>query len=111
MSSKKRHQVSGVGCALILSFFMFESCQTAPKQTRLMTSAGEIEILKVELIIRNHHFESRFSSIVEKAADEIASQTKDPDIRKNTLLWKMYAIPVAQKAIFQYDPLAALIDV
>ncbi|MHA1470454.1 MAG: hypothetical protein ACTSSP_07835, partial [Candidatus Asgardarchaeia archaeon] len=30
--------------------------------------------------------------------------------REKALLWKMYAIPLAKYAIFQQDPLAALVD-
>jgi hypothetical protein len=111
MSAKKRKRESAVSLAIVLSLFILGGCQTVPKQTRLMSSFEAIEISAIELKIRNHDFEARFAGLVETAADEIAAQTKDPAIRENTLIWKMYAIPAAQKAIFQHDPLAALIDI
>lgn len=91
----------------LLFFFLFEvGCQTAPKQTRLMSTVEEVDATMVEMKIRTHRFEARFSGIVEMAADEILERSSDPEIRENALMWKMYAIPAAQYAIFQQDPLA-----
>lgn len=76
-----------------------------------MSTYENVSISSLELKIRIHKFEERFSGIVEQAADEIIDQTSDQKIRERALLWKMYAIPAAQKAIFQYDPLVSLIDI
>lgn len=97
---------------LLLGFFLVAGgCRTAPKQTHLMSTYENVKISSLELKIRTHKFEGRFSGIVEQAADEIIDQTSDQKIRERALLWKMYAIPAAQKAIFQYDPLASLVDI
>ncbi len=55
-------------------------------------------------------FYAQFSGFVEEAADSIKRSTDDDEIKAATLLWKMNAIPAAQRSIFTTNPLEALID-
>ena len=101
---------------LILSLFMvvtvvlaFSGCLSAPTETALMKEAG-IEISITEYKIRLREFGYRFAGIVELSADEIVSNTSDNEIKKQALLWKIYAIPAMIRSISINDPLASGID-
>ena len=51
-----------------------------------------------------------YSSTIEQAADQVIAATPDRRVRQHALLWKINAIPAAQRAIFGPDPAVALID-
>ena len=51
-----------------------------------------------------------YSSTIEQAADQVIAATPDRRVRQHALLWKINAIPAAQRAIFCPDPAVALID-
>ena len=53
---------------------------------------------------------SRVTERVETAADSIIDLSDDPEMRRRALVWKIYAIPEAQLAVFQLDPLVAALD-
>ena len=89
--------------------FTFPGCFSAPKETALMKKAG-IEVSKIEYKIRLSEFGYRFAGIVELSADEIISKTLDGEIKKQALLWKIYAIPAMIRSLSINDPLAAGID-
>jgi hypothetical protein len=57
-----------------------------------------------------NRFVQYFSVRVERAADEIAQQTHDPTIARNSVYWKMRAIPAAQAALLIADNQAAAIQ-
>jgi hypothetical protein len=76
-----------------------------------MEASGQIEMTSIELRARVVEFGRHFSSEVERSADAIIEAADDPEIRRNALLWKMHAIPVAQEAVLQMDPLMALLEV
>ena len=46
-----------------------------------------------------------------KAADQIQSQTKDPQVQRNALLWKINAISACYRAALVEDPLLGYVDV
>jgi hypothetical protein len=87
----------------------FSGCFSAPKETALMKEAG-IEVSTIEYKIRLNEFGYRFAGIVELSADEIISKTSDNEIKKQALLWKIYAIPAMIRSLSINDPLAAGID-
>jgi hypothetical protein len=64
----------------------------------------------VEYKVRLNEFGHRFSGIVELTADEIISKTSDNEIKKQALLWKIYAIPAMIRSLSINDPIAAGID-
>jgi hypothetical protein len=96
---------------LLVSILIVTGCGTLSRQTELMEQTEDINISAMELGNRLNNFNYRFAAFVENAADEIITQTDDPVIRKNALLWKMNSIPVAQEAIFRDDPMAGLIEI
>ena len=57
-----------------------------------------------------NRFVEYFSVRVERAADDIAQQTQDPTIARNSVYWKMRAIPAAQAALLIADNQAAAIQ-
>jgi hypothetical protein len=57
-----------------------------------------------------NRFVEYFSVRVERAADEIAQQTRDPTIARNSVYWKMRAIPAAQATLLIADDQAAAIQ-
>jgi len=84
-------------------------CFSAPTETALMKQAG-IEISITEYKIRLREFGYRFSGIVELSADEIISKTANDEIKKQALLWKIYAIPAMIRSLSINDPFAAGLD-
>ena len=57
-----------------------------------------------------NRFVEYYSVRVERAADDIAQQTRDPAIARNSVYWKMRAIPAAQAALLIADNQAAAIQ-
>jgi len=101
---------------LILSVIMvviilvtFNGCFSARKDTALMREAG-IDVSITEYKLRLREIGYRFAGIVELSADEIISKTSDNEIKKQALLWKIYAIPAMIRSLSMNDPLAAGID-
>ena len=80
-------------------------------QTPFMESVGDIEMSSRELRVRVVEFGRHFSATIEKAADDISASTSDPTERRYATLWKARAIPAAQEAVLQIDPLMALVDI
>jgi hypothetical protein len=72
-------------------------------QTGLQDSAEELRI-------RVRALAMPFSGIIEEAADELEASSPDPSTRVLALRWKSNVIPVIQSALFDPDPLVALID-
>ncbi len=85
--------------------------QKKGKQTPLMKTLEQpIEISAFELRLNMNEFFILFSGVVEESADSIATSAQDPLIKQNALLWKMYAIPTAQRSVMVSDPFAAFTD-
>jgi len=88
----------------------FLACSSSPKMTPLMEYAGVKYMTTAELRIRMHEFAVRYPVLIEEAAYRIESGTDNPEVYEKALLWKIYAIPAYNKAMFRIDPYAALID-
>lgn len=73
--------------------------QASPKQTRQRESRSR------ELELHLAAFNARFSNAIEETADRIAAKTRDPRVYRNTLLWKMEAIPFARRLLYENPPL------
>ena len=84
-------------------------CFSARKDTALMRDAG-IDVSITEYKLKLREFGYRFAGIVVLSADEIISKTSDNEIKKQALLWKIYAIPAMIRSLSMNDPLAAGID-
>ncbi|MCH8033085.1 MAG: hypothetical protein IH950_04905 [Bacteroidetes bacterium] len=94
---------------VITIMLTLNGCFSPQKETALMKEAG-IEVSAIEYKIRLGEFGYRFAGIVELSADEIISKTMDNEIKKQALLWKIYAIPAMIRSLSINDPLAAGID-
>jgi hypothetical protein len=54
---------------------------------------------------------SSFSSLVTAASDRIRTETRDREVRRNTLLWQLRMIPLARQAAFRPDAQEAYVAV
>ena len=99
-------------CCLFAAFvYPLSGCGTIPKQSPLMLQQKKVfRISATELHIRIQQMAYRFSDVIEEAANQIMAESSDPMVRRNALLWKMNAIPAAYTAVFQSEPLVALLD-
>jgi hypothetical protein len=103
---------SNVKFAVFLLALIVPGCATTiPQQSPLMEKVETVEISAYKLRLELNDITLRFSGIIEKAADEIAYQTDDPQVKQNALLWKINAIPALHRSAFISDPLAAFFDV
>jgi hypothetical protein len=98
------------GFAILLSVLLM-SCYKTPKQSALMAEYDIKEFTAMELKIRLNDYAVLFRGIVEESADHIINNTNDADIKRNALLWKIYAITTSQNAIYLIDPLVAALDI
>jgi len=94
---------------VVTILFTLSGCFSAPKETALMKETGATASI-VEYKLRLNEFGHRFSGIVELTADEIISKASDNEIKKQALLWKIYAIPAMIRSLSINDPIAAGID-
>lgn len=86
------------------------ACATkSPRQTRLMKST-EMTISAAALRVQVRSLADRFSGLMEEVGEEVLRDETDPAARRNALLWLTNGIPAMQQALFQPDPLAALLD-
>ena len=95
---------------IILIFLLFYNCQSTDIHTGLEAELSDIRFNSEELRLRINSFSLKFAGVVETAADEIISNTRDPNIKDNALLWKLNSIPAINEAIFIVEPFAAAID-
>ena len=91
-------------------FFFIVSCTTkTPRQTKLMQKT-DLTISAATLRIQVRSLADRYSGLMEKAGETVLAQEDDPRLRRNALMWLTNGIPAMQQALFQPDPLAALLD-
>jgi len=86
-------------------------CLSVPQQTGFLASARNVERPTSEVRLIGFEFGRRFSTVVEQAADSIRALSADPSVRYNATTWKAYAIPAAQEAVLQADPLVGVVDI
>jgi hypothetical protein len=89
-----------VASALLLCAALTLGCQTVVSTFRSLPVPGMSEgrITEEELHEEVLGAAARFSAGVSAAADAIALGTRDRGIRRNTLVWKINVIPLAQRA-------------
>lgn len=86
------------------------ACQGLSQRTAYMDLSPSIIASMGEIRVRAVHLGRFFSQEIERAADSIRAVAEEPSIRRNALLWKMYAIPAAQEAVLLPDPALSVID-
>jgi hypothetical protein len=70
----------------------------------------EMTISAAALRVQVRSLADRFSGLMEDAGEAVLAEETDPRLRRNALLWLTNGIPAMQQALFQPDPLAALVD-
>lgn len=84
--------------------------QKKKKKSSVGPTGETIEISTLQLRLTMDDFFDRFARTITESADSIISLSRDYNIDKEALFWKMNAIPVAQSAIYSRDPFAAFVD-
>ena len=98
-----RGRLFGSTFGSILLVALATGCATRAPQSALASDANPN---RIEL----NRFVEYFSVRVERAADDIVQHTDDPSIARNSVYWKMRAIPAAQAAMLLADNQAAAIQ-
>jgi hypothetical protein len=75
-----------------------------------MREQTELDISAEELRVRVRSLAMPFSGIIEEAADDLEASSPDGAMHVLALRWKTNVIPAMQSAVFETDPLAALLD-
>jgi hypothetical protein len=97
---------------LLVAMGTVAGCRGIETPTGLLEQSaptGNFNSKKLRILLTD--YVPRFADRVEQTADEILSQTSDPQIRRNALLWKSNAISACFCAAARPDPLAAFLDV
>jgi hypothetical protein len=71
---------------------------------------SKMTISASELRVQVRSLASRFSGLVEEAGEAALRDETNPHRRRNALLWLTNGIPTIQQALFQPDPVAAMLD-
>jgi len=96
--------------SLVLGIVLVAGCSTSgPRQTRLMKST-KMTISSAQLRVQVRSLAGRFSGLMEQAGNQAMALSDDSAKKRRALLWLTNGIPAMQQALFQPDPLAALID-
>jgi hypothetical protein len=98
------------GIVVLLLIVAVSACVTSgPRQTKLMKTS-KMTISASELRVQVRSLAGRFSGLVEEAGEAVLRDETDPRRRRNALLWLTNGIPAIQQALFQPDPVAAMLD-
>ena len=113
-SDSPRHH--GIPGSIVFSFLVIclimaiVGCKSTAEKSTMMKQLNVKNVTSQELEVRINEFATHFAHAVEASADEIMSRTTDSSIRRQALIWKIYAIPACKAAATAADPLMAFID-
>jgi len=113
-SDSPRHH--GIAGSIVFSFLVIclvmaiVGCKSTAEKSTMMKQLKIKNVTSQELQVRINEFAIHFAHAVEASADEIMSRTTDTSIRRQALIWKIYAIPACKAAATASDPLMAFID-
>lgn len=88
-------------------------CAARSKPAPLMEENKQAQVTRKEINYQLFDFVARYSRRIEFAADQIAGSTSNPEIQRQSLLWKLGAVPAASLATLaelRAQPLALQID-
>ena len=94
----------------LLVVLVLAACSTAPPRQTTLMKKSHMTISAAELRVQVRSLAGRFSGLMENAGESILRSDANPVLRRRALLWLTNGIPAMQQALFQPDPLAALID-
>jgi hypothetical protein len=112
MSKRKTAARRGSSVQLALALVMLSpGCgvsMRAPRidsraETKVAVNANQVRLTMRSLV-------GPMCGEIERTADEIAAGTTDPAVRKAAIRWKIEAVPTLSAALFQPEPLTALLD-
>lgn len=87
------------------------SAQKRKKQEKTTPGGENIELSDLEVRITMDEFFDTFVLTVTESADSIIDASQDLNIDNEAILWKINAIPVAQRSILSREPFAAFVDI
>ena len=95
---------------LVLASVVAGGCSTSgPRQTRLMKTT-KMTISAAQLRVEVRSLADRFSGLMEGVGTTVLASTHDPEMKRRALLWLTNGVPAMQQALFEPDPLAALVE-
>ena len=104
------HRTKTVLTSLFVTAVVLGGCSTGtPRQTKLMETS-KMTVSSAQLRVQVRSMAGRFSGLMEQAGNRVLARTDDPAMKRSVLYWLTNGIPAMQQALFQPDPLAALID-
>lgn len=101
----------GLGLVLASLVLLGTACLTVGRENSALSEqvrGGHVDPRQLRVQVRG--LAPRFCGEFEALADDIAAGTTDPATRLAMLSFKINSIPQMQMALFQADPIAALID-
>ncbi|MCP4258465.1 MAG: hypothetical protein GY774_13340 [Planctomycetes bacterium] len=113
-SDSPRHH--GIPGSIVFSFLAIclimaiVGCKSTADKSTMMKQLKVKKFTSHELQVRINEFVTHFAHLVEASSDQIMSRTTDTSIRRQALIWKIYAIPACKAAATSSDPLMAFID-
>ena len=110
LSLARRFCPSYRGALAGLGLLLAVGCTSGAKRTPLMTETKQPTVTRREINYQLFDFVARYSRTIEGSADQIAAATANPAVRRQALLWKIYAVPAAFLALEHQDPVAVLLD-
>ena len=98
-----------------LLFIAAAGCQKVQYKSPIMKEVSKTQsdlfaISAAELRLQLNDLAGLFDGTIEQAADRVIASTTDKAIERHALLWKINAIPIAYRALFQNDPGVAYLD-
>lgn len=97
----------------IVSLFLLvvvTACVTSgPRQTKLMKTS-KMTVSAAELRVEVRSLADRFSGLMEEAGEVVLRHETELQGRRNALMFLTNGIPAIQQALFQPDPVAAMLD-
>ena len=82
----------------------------ARRQTDIMQKAGVVSTSAADLRARVNDLADCLSSRLERTADRIRAETRDPGVHRRALAFKVDAIPAVYTAAYRVDPHVAAAD-
>ncbi|NNB89111.1 chemotaxis protein [Corallococcus exiguus] len=96
---------------VVLLAVLCGGCATLePRRSELTTLVGRSDLSVAAMRTRVRDLARRFSGLIEALADDLAVRSGSPRVASAMLRFKANAVPAVQSALFQPDPVAALID-
>jgi len=96
---------------VVLMFALTAGCSLSPEKKGYIEShAPEMRLSRGQLRVWVHDSVLDCADRIEEAADQIQARAREPELRRNALLWKINAIQAAFRAASRRDPLGSFVD-